>query len=318
MSKLHIKFGELLKLERERQGISLADVSNELKISENALMSVEAGDASSLPSELYFKMFTKSYAEHLGIDYARTVEAIREELGEPLEQNISNGTQSREKQKQSYSSDDESEEEKESATGLPGNVRRLIILVSVIVGAFIMFLLAYQIFSTDETGNGDGVATEMTEAESTAEEVNADTDQTASNHDAYNWDDVPTYQPPDSIRLTLVAQQDSWATVLVDGDTVIYQTLTPGRRYTLTAKYRFLVSIGVPRVVDAIIDGQPAYLASVESGRISRVEINQTNRDEFRSPPKPPTPTVTIPTSLPDASSTEDIDSTQQGDSDSI
>ena len=315
MSKLHIKFGELLKLERERQGMTLADVSNELKISEDALMSVEVGDASSLPSELYFKMFTKSYAEYLGIDHARTVEAIREELGEPLEQDTSNGTQSREKRKPSHSSDDESEES-ESATGLSDNVRRLVILSSVIVGAFVIFLLAFQIFSTDETENGDEVATETVATEPT--EVDTDTDQTTSDHDAYNWDDVPTYQPPDSIKLTLVAQQDSWATVLVDGDTVLYQTLTPGRQYALTAKYRFLVSIGVPRVVNVIIDGQPAYLAKVESGRISRVEINQTNRDRFRSQPKPPTPKLTIPTSLPDTSSTENIDSIQQGGSDSI
>jgi len=313
MSKLHIKFGELLKLERERQGMTLTDVSNELKISEDALLSVEAGDASALPSELYFKMFTKSYAEHLGIDHGRTVEAIREELGESLEPETRVEAQTHQKQKPSRDSEAESEES-ESATGLRGNVRKLVILVSVIVGAFVIFLLAFQIFFTDGAGNGDEVAIETTATEPA--EMDADAGQTASGHETYNWD-VPTYQPPDSIKLTLVARQDSWATVLADNDTALYQTLTPGRQYALTAKYRFLVSIGIPRVVEVMIDGQPAYLASSIGGRISRVEIDQTNRDKFLSPPEPPTPVVPTPTSIPETR-TDNVDSTQQGGSDSI
>jgi cytoskeletal protein RodZ len=84
-SELHNKIGQLLKLERERQDLTLADLSMQLKISKGHLEHIEAGKADALPSELYFNLFAKSYAETLGIDYSRTVEAIKEEVGEPLE-----------------------------------------------------------------------------------------------------------------------------------------------------------------------------------------------------------------------------------------
>ena len=71
MSELHIKFGELLKLERERQGITLTDVSNELKIAEDALLSIEAGETSALPSELYFKWIADNFTDaHTKIERA--------------------------------------------------------------------------------------------------------------------------------------------------------------------------------------------------------------------------------------------------------
>jgi len=60
MSELHTKFGALLKLERERQGITLADISGELKIPEDTLLQIEIGDINALPSKLYFKLFAKA------------------------------------------------------------------------------------------------------------------------------------------------------------------------------------------------------------------------------------------------------------------
>ncbi|MFQ6007614.1 MAG: helix-turn-helix domain-containing protein [Candidatus Zixiibacteriota bacterium] len=83
--ELHNKIGLLLKLERERQNLTWEDLSAQLKISKRNLEHIEAGNADALPSELYFNLFAKSYAEMLGIDYSRTVEAIKEEVGEPLE-----------------------------------------------------------------------------------------------------------------------------------------------------------------------------------------------------------------------------------------
>ncbi len=308
MSKLHTKFGDLLKLERERQGVALADVSDDLKIAEDSLRNIEAGDADALPSELYFKMFSKSYAEHLGIDYGRTMEAMCEELGESLEPDSKNSHQVSQKATPSRASDPDSEAD-EPAKGLRGNTRRLVILASSIVSGFVIVLLVFQLFFTGEAGEGDDNTAEVTTTEAVTDAAPTSADE------AYNWN-VPTYAPPDSITLTLIATQESWATIRADGDTVLYQTLTPGRPYSMKAKYRFLVSIGVPRAVGVTIDDQPAYLASAETGRISRVEIDQTNRDAFRSPPQP-VPAATTPARTPEAR-TDDADSSPQESSDTI
>ena len=80
MSELHEKFGELLRLERQRRSVDLADVSAQLKITETNLTYIENGSLEELPDELYYNLFAKSYAEFLGIDYSKTLEAIREKL----------------------------------------------------------------------------------------------------------------------------------------------------------------------------------------------------------------------------------------------
>ena len=82
MSEIHVKFGELLQLERERRGLSLEDLSSELKISEENLQAIEAGDPKALPSEPYYNLFAKSYSQYLGIDFVATMDAIKEEIGE--------------------------------------------------------------------------------------------------------------------------------------------------------------------------------------------------------------------------------------------
>jgi hypothetical protein len=73
--------------------------------------------------------------------------------------------------------------------------------------------------------------------------------------------------------------------VLADGDTVLFQNLTPWREYLVAARYRVLVSIGIPRVAEVKLNGVPMYLADSVSGRVSQVEINQINKDDFINPP---------------------------------
>ena len=103
---------------------------------------------------------------------------------------------------------------------------------------------------------------------------------------AYDWN-VPRYQKPSDLQLKLVASQESWATVLADGDTAIFRTLTPGKVYTVSARYRLRVSVAVPSVVDVELNGRPVDLRNPATRRISRVAINQVNLDSFLNPPEP-------------------------------
>ena len=80
MTGLYVKIGKLLQMERTRQDVKLDDLAAELKISLANLEAIENGDSTSLPSALYFKLFAKSYAEALGIDYEATVEAIEQDM----------------------------------------------------------------------------------------------------------------------------------------------------------------------------------------------------------------------------------------------
>jgi len=303
MNELHKKFGELLRLERERRGQKLENLAGELKISEENLTSIESGDAAGLPSELYYKLFSKSYAEYLGIDYAKTIEAIAEDIGDPVEPaaNDRKGRDGKETAgpKKRAKKTDETEDEVPEEAGDAGFVKKAITFAIVIIVVFAALLGAYKLFFEGDTAglgvdpDGEGVGDGA--ADLSSEVINR---QYAS----YEWPEE-SYSGPDSLVLTVTAGESSWATILADGDTVIYKNLTPGREYTVRAQYRLLVSIGIPRVVSTRLNGQEVVLTRSASGRISRVEINQVNKDSFTatSPQRPErrAPVAEQPTASP-------------------
>jgi len=313
MSELHEKLGKLLQLERERQGISISDLSEELKVSESNLEAIETGIAADLPSDLYYNLFSKSYAERLGIDYTKTMDAIREDLGELEEGEEPESKASKEPKKRKSKKpaepgedDEESEFKQEETEDDNGFGRKLIIIGGSVIVVFVLFFLGFKFWfggsdthEAADAGQSGGVVSPTR----TAAEI---ADEQAAN---YTWTGAPEVDP-DSLRLKVVARDQSWATILADGDTAIYQNLTPLRQYTISAKHRLLISIGVPRVVDITLDGQPVYLANTTSGRISRVEINQITKDDFGTPPARPR-TRTTP-AQPTAPSTTPPDTANQ------
>jgi cytoskeletal protein RodZ len=60
--------GEKLRNARERQGLDLARVANETRISQRYLEAIERDDLSTLPSEFFYKSFAKQYAQTLGLE----------------------------------------------------------------------------------------------------------------------------------------------------------------------------------------------------------------------------------------------------------
>jgi len=275
MSELHIKFGKLLEVERQRLGVSLGEISAELKIPETTLTNVEEGNIDELPSELYYNLFAKSYAEFLGIDFVRTTEAIQEEIGESL---ASQTKQTKEEEKnRPTESDDDSSETEVKKNGERAFVKKLIILSTAIVVVFALFLTIYKMFfeSAPETE-----VDALDSIETTSEEAPGHGSEPAQNYSNYQWS-TPPDSDPDSLLLTLTAREQSWATIFADGDTAIYRTLVPWREYTVKARYRLLVSIGIPSRVETKLDGRLVNLADSETGRISRVQINQTNKEQI-------------------------------------
>jgi cytoskeletal protein RodZ len=284
MNELRKKLGKLLKLERERQGLTLDDLSTQLKIPKSHLGHIETGDAEALPSELYFTLFAKSYAEALRIDYSQTVEAIKEDIGEPLEPESG--------YKQGKRDADAEGESVAEAASEPGEAKQAtkylkvwITVFGVIVILFFAFLLVNKfVLSSDE---GESPLEEPGEA-STETSLSVDREESSqSKFRNYDWN-VPAYQEPADLQLKLVARSASWATVLADGDTAIFRSLIPGRLYEVTARYRLQISIAVPSVVDVTLNGQTVSLRDQITRRISRVRINQMNVDSFLNPQEPP------------------------------
>ena len=62
--------GSILKSEREKQNISIEEISHRLKLSVDYLKAVEADNYQSIPAEIFVKAYIRFYAEALGLDSA--------------------------------------------------------------------------------------------------------------------------------------------------------------------------------------------------------------------------------------------------------
>ncbi|RME16470.1 MAG: helix-turn-helix domain-containing protein [Bdellovibrio sp.] len=76
-----IKTGSLLKESREKQKISLEDVSSTTKISVRILIAMENGDMSQLPATSYLKGFVRTYAQFLNLDIHLVMSSFNDEMG---------------------------------------------------------------------------------------------------------------------------------------------------------------------------------------------------------------------------------------------
>jgi cytoskeletal protein RodZ len=63
--------GQVFKRYRESEGLKIAQVEKDIKISHRMIEALEQDDYSALPDELYVKNIIKSYARYLSLDYNR-------------------------------------------------------------------------------------------------------------------------------------------------------------------------------------------------------------------------------------------------------
>ena len=268
MSEINVKLGELIRLERERQNINLEDFSTQLKISSANLESIESGDSSKLPSDLYFNLFAKSCCEALGIDFIRTVDAIKVEFSETTPPN-KNSANSKSKEKSKNPSDNSGKDEKLQ-------LKKLAYMLGGIIGIFVIFMLIYFIFFKNDTPNSQ--PSNIPDNIENAQPNNNNNDVEIAT--TYDWN-TSEYTPPEPIELKLTASKESWATVLADGDTSLFRSLVPNKQYIINADYRIQISVGIPRFVEIELNGTKINLVNPKTRRISKVKINQINLESF-------------------------------------
>jgi cytoskeleton protein RodZ len=74
-----LSFGRTLAAERERQGISVADMAARLRLHPRQIAAIEAEDLDRLPGGPFVRGFVRNYAKALRIDPAPLLDALREE-----------------------------------------------------------------------------------------------------------------------------------------------------------------------------------------------------------------------------------------------
>lgn len=80
------EFGAALRAEREKRGLDIDDIADQLKINPRQLRALESGDIDSLPHPAYARGFIRSYANFLGMSKEEIHQALDNIQSQPLKQ----------------------------------------------------------------------------------------------------------------------------------------------------------------------------------------------------------------------------------------
>ena len=83
-----LKLGDLLKTEREKEGLTIEEIAKEVKIKPLFLKYLEAGKYDLLPEKTYIEGFVKNYSNFLDLDSYKMLAIFRREFNEHQEKNI--------------------------------------------------------------------------------------------------------------------------------------------------------------------------------------------------------------------------------------
>jgi transcriptional regulator with XRE-family HTH domain len=273
MTEVHSKLGKLLKGERERRGQSLADVAQEIKIAERHLQAIEDGNLANLPGPLYFGLFAKSYAEFLGIDYAQSLEAIKEDLGEPIDSPIEETSDSVPEQPAVKPAGPAKQLRPVGGQKVPAAKGRPVISTMVVILVIlIMVAVGWVLMRKD----GKLPFARITSPDSTAQD-STDRGDGAGADWSEDYGKVGQKGEKAALNLQIVAHDRTWAVILSDGDTAIQTNLKPWREYNIGAQEKLVVSVGSPLAVEMTINGLNVDLSDPEKGTVSSVEVTPEN-----------------------------------------
>ncbi|MFH1891735.1 MAG: helix-turn-helix domain-containing protein [Candidatus Zixiibacteriota bacterium] len=274
--------GKLLRNERERQELSLEDVSERTKINVKYLKAIEEDSKEGFPGELYCELFTKSYAEALGLEYAkiragtfaagdtknssgkkfRKAETAAADKAKDKKRAASDKP-TREKPKgpkflPADSADDGSAtaaSDSADANGVEANARaakkdivKYFIIIAAIVFSLLM-VVVYISISSDKTESGASDSEHSTDMPAAIHGDDADAGVDIvddglppSTDDSFYVGPVQMY--PDSLEVTLISTQESWASVIADSNIVFSSFFQPGKQNLFRAATELDITLG--------------------------------------------------------------------------
>jgi transcriptional regulator with XRE-family HTH domain len=278
-----LTIGKLLKNERERQELSLDDISERTKINVKYLKAIEEDRKDGFPGDLYCELFTKSYAEALGLEYAK----IKAGTFSATERKFEVDRRSRKKsakRSDAVSEDtrttshdrppdrssrleprtgettelsvarsgddalDSPESERSQSWGRPEILKYLLVVAAVVF--CLLIVVVYISISADGTSDqeSDDAAIESGPPsgaqQSIAGEERPGEKVVPDMSVVDSGEDGPVTIFPESLQVEFVASEESWARVVSDGDTIFTSFFEPGEEHLFTAAGTLEVHLG--------------------------------------------------------------------------
>ncbi len=259
------EIGAILAAARRDRDKTLKDAEENTKIMAAYLEAIEAGEPGKLPAQEYFMLFSRSYAQYLGVD-----PAVFDEIEDvPIDEKPPPKKKGEPKTDEEPSFDEITSETPEKRFG-----KMLIYVVSAIIVIFAAFLVYTQVFMK----SNDSTSAETSEEMGTGDRAEAPPEEQGKTD--FTYPDQP-WQPPEKLTLEMVAKQNVWAVVARDGDTVMNRELLAGQRRQWEAEYRFSITVGISSAVDLFLNGRRMRPLSDRARTVKDLEINQVNYEQF-------------------------------------
>lgn len=234
-------FGEKLRLERERQGYTLAQVSRETKIRQHYLSALEEEEFDSLPARVYSIGFVASYARFLKMDTDRLVSEFKHLAfaNQPIDLPTPEPSPGR-------------------IFGFPvGNV-----LAAVIFLAITLWLGNYV---------ADFITQRSINPPSQVQQVTPPTAPVPP-------DVGPTQPAAEQLTLAIQATQPSWVQITVDGAVQYAGTLAAGENQSFTGKEKIDLRTGNAGGIELYLNGvafqSPGAVGQVAEHSFTRVDTS--------------------------------------------
>jgi len=204
-------FGENLRRERELRGVSLREISEATKISVRFLQALEQDRVEILPGGIFPRAFVRQYARYLGLDAERYVAEFLYVHGQSVP--------------------DRPQASRARSGPWPGMSKGVLLFAAVVIAAVALTLRSTR-------GERPSPAAAAAPSSAAAPVFPADR--------VYPPPPPPGRAGPEpqSLVLTLTAQQSCWVQAQADGQVVIDRVLSQGESQTFEARGEIVLSVG--------------------------------------------------------------------------
>lgn len=227
-----LSIGQKLRAERERQGIELETVAQATKIRKLYLIALEEDDLEQLPPRVYATGFVANYARYLGLDAEG---AVREFKAQAYGNESAPATELAKKRKVR-----KRVRRRPGKNSLSGRTLLAAIIFLIIVWFLGSWVAAYI--------TGKGIDQEAARQAPLIPLAPAQTETTTG---------IPEVRPePTGIELAIVAREDCWLEVSVDGIEKYSGMMAAGEQYLFPARESIFIRAGNAGGIDLSLNNQ--------------------------------------------------------------
>ena len=240
--------GDIFRAERERQGLSVKDIEKGTSIRALYIESIENGDFSQLPGEVYTKGFIRNYANFLKMDADAMVKRYMEEnhpekAAAQAEQETVNEEKTVKaepvKEKTSFATGSDFRDRVEKSHK---NQNMLLLAVLVLlVGAGVFYML--------NSGSESPAKTTAPVQNTSQQAKNTKAEQQASTT-------AETPKKAEGVEIVAKLSDNCWTQVKADGKTIFEGTLQKGKTETWKAKEKLVITAGNAGAIELKINGK--------------------------------------------------------------